>query len=163
MNASVVKNDTFLANCIVDVLLLSAACVIPAVSHLVGFSVGVFNPMLLLLLGGMLLVSDHRNAYFLALLMPLCSYLLVGMPSFSKMICLCGELTAVVACFSMLSTKMRAFPAILLSLFAAKGIYYGLKLLLLDGALVATPFAMQLPVMLLAASVFAFCFRKIER
>lgn len=156
MNASVVKNDTFLANCIVDVLLLSAACLIPAVSHLVGFSVGVFNPMLLLLLGGMLLVSDHRNAYFLALLMPLCSYLLVGMPSFAKMICLCGELTAVVACFSLLSTKMRAFPAILLSLIAAKGVYYGLKLMLLGGAIVSTPLLSQLPVLVFSALAFAW-------
>ena len=163
MNTTLVKKNTALAICLTDVALLAAACLVPAVSHIVGLSVGVLNPMLLLLLGSMLLVSDRRNAYLLALLMPLCSYLLVGVPSFAKMVCLCGELAAVVAFFALFSSKMHTLPAVLLAMVVAKGCYYGLKAVLVGGVLFATPLALQLPIMLLTAFVFAFCFRKINK
>ena len=64
----------------VDMTLVTVACLIPAVSHLFALPLYMLNPMLALLLVGMALGRDWRNALLLAILMPLLSSLLTGMP-----------------------------------------------------------------------------------
>ena len=71
---------------ILDVAVVAVACLIPTVSHLTALPLYMLNPMLALLLAGMLLGRDWRNALVLAVLMPLVSCLVVGMPTAPKMV-----------------------------------------------------------------------------
>lgn len=147
---------------VVDALLLTTACLVPTLSHLFAFPLYHLNPMLLVLLAGMLLVPDKRNALLLALLLPLVSMMAVGMPTPLKALCMMAELSAVVlisGCFS-----VQGFVPMLLAIIGGKVVYYLLKALLLAPAvLVSTPVLTQLIVAVAAAMLFALLSRKAVR
>lgn len=141
----------------IDALLLCAICLVPVFSHLTALPLSALDPMRLALLGGMLLVSDRRNAYLLAVALPMASCLLSGMPTPATALIMAVELSANVALFALLSDKwgMKLFPAMLLSIVAAKGVYYALKALVLAPAvLVSTSLWLQMAVALLLALAF---------
>ena len=149
---------------VADVALVAAACFVPAVSHLAAWPLSMLNPMLALLLAGLLVGRragwQTGNGLMLALLMPLVSSLLVGMPVVAKLPCMVAELAVVAAGFALLSRRMPVLPAVLLAVVAGKGVYYGLKALLLPGAvLVGTDWAVQAFAVLLWGGVFAVCYR----
>ena len=98
---------TLKSNCMVrltalDAVLLTLACLIPAASHLLAVPLYMLNPMLALLLVGVLLGKDWRNALVLAVLLPLVSCLLAGMPTAPKMVCMMAELATVAGLFHLL-------------------------------------------------------------
>ena len=68
-----------------DAAMLALACLIPAASHLLAVPLYRLNPMLALLLAGMLLGKDWRNGLLLAVLLPSVSCLVTGMPAAPKM------------------------------------------------------------------------------
>lgn len=146
----------------VDAALLTAACLVPALSHLTALPLYHLNPMLLFLLGGMLLVQDRRNALLLAVLLPLGSMLAVGMPTPLKALCMMAELSAVVLISGRFS--VQGFGSMLLAIIGGKVVYYLLKALLLAPAvLVSTPVLTQLIVAVAAAMLFALLSRKAVR
>lgn len=146
----------------VDAALLTAACLVPALSHLTALPLYHLNPMLLFLLGGMLLVQDRRNALLLAVLLPLVSMLAVGMPTPLKALCMMAELSAVVLINGRFS--VQGFGSMLLAIIGGKVVYYLLKALLLAPAvLVSTPVLTQLIVAVAAAMLFALLSRKAVR
>ena len=139
-----------------DVTLLVAACMIPAVSHVVALPLYMLNPMLALLLAGMLLGKDWRNALVLAVLMPAVSCLVAGMPTAPKMVCMVAELATVAGLFHLLSRRWAVLPAVLVSVLAAKVVYYALKAIVIAPAvLVGTEWWMQLGAVVLWGGVFA--------
>lgn len=147
-----------------DCMLVAAACLIPAASHLAAWPLYMLNPMLALLLAGMLLGRQAGlplwNGLALALVMPLVSSLLVGMPAVGKLPCMVAELAVVAGATTLLARRMPALPAVLLAIFAGKGVYYGLKALLLPGStLVGTDWHVQLFALLLWAGLFALLSR----
>ena len=142
-------------------MLLTFACLVPAASHLFAVPLYVANPMLALLLAGMLLGRDWKNALVLAVLMPLASCLLTGMPAAPKMVCMVAELATVAALFSVLSRRWKVLPAVLTAIVAGKLVYYGLKAVVVAPAvLVGTDLWLQLAVVLFWGGLFALLFRK---
>lgn len=157
------KTSTYVRYGLLDLVLISAACLLPALSHVVGLPLYRLNPMLALLLTGILLSRNWRNALFLAILMPLASCLLVGMPTAGKMVCMVAELLTVTVLFAALSRRWSVLPAILTSILAAKGVYYALKAIILAPAmLVGTEWWMQAGTVIVWAGVFALLYKKLR-
>ena len=160
MNNTTVKDQSLWRVAAIDAVLLTVACCIPTFSHLVAWPLYQLNPMLLVLLAGMLLVRDRRNAYLLAALLPVVSMLAVGMPTPLKALCMMAEYSTVVLVSGRLQAWNARFVgtlgAMLLAMLAGKVLYYLLKALLLAPAvLVSTPVAVQLLVVLAAAAIYA--------
>lgn len=155
---------------IADALLITAALILPAASHLMALPLYRFNPMLLLLVVGMGFSAElprqgqMLNGLLLALLMPLLSALLVGMPSPLKALCMCAELATVVALFCWLpksSNTLLKIGRVVVALMSGKLMFYGLKALLLSPAvLVTTPVALQLVSLLSAMVIYLVLTRK---
>lgn len=144
-----------------DATLLTLACLVPAASHLLAAPLYVLNPMLALLLAGILLGRDWRNALALAVLLPAVSCLLTGMPAAGKMVCMMAELATVAALFSFLSRRWKTLPAILIAIMAGKAVYYILKATVLAPAmLVGTAWWIQLATVIVWGGVFALLYRK---
>lgn len=148
----------------IDAVLVVAACLIPAASHALALPLYMLNPMLALLLAGLLLGRDWRNALALAVAMPLVSCLLTGMPAAGKMVCMMAELAVVAASFGLLKERWGATKAVFAGIVASKGVYYILKALLLAPAtLVGTAWWMQLAAVLLWGGLFTMLYTKKER
>ncbi len=148
-----------------DAALVAAACMIPAASHLTAAPLYMFNPMLALLLAGVWVGRragwQLANGLLLALLMPLASSLLAGMPVAEKLPCMVAELAVVAGGFALLSRRMATLPAVLLAALAGKGVYYALKALLMPAAtLVGTDWTVQLFALLLWGGLFAMLYKK---
>ena len=144
-----------------DVLLTGVAVLVPALSHVTGVPLYRLNPMLALLLAGVLVSKDWRNGLLLAVLMPLVSCLVVGMPAAPKMVCMMAELATVATLFGWLSRRWSVLPAVLTAAVAAKAVYYGLKWLLVGGeSLVGTAWWLQLGAVVVWCGVFAMLYKK---
>lgn len=157
------KTNPIVKYAVLDTVLVTLACLVPAASHLFAVPLYVANPMLVLLLAGMLFGRDWRNALVLAVLMPLVSCLLTGMPAAGKMVCMMAELATVATMFGVLSRRWKVLPAVLVSVVAAKGVYYGLKAMVLAPAvLVGTEWWMQLGAVVLWSGLFAMLYKKFK-
>ena len=144
-----------------DAALLALACLIPAASHLLAVPLYKLNPMLALLLAGMLVGKDWRNTLVLAVLMPLVSGLVTGMPAAPKMVCMMAELATVASLFAVLSRRWAVLPAVLTAIVAGKMVYYAMKALVIAPAvLVGTEWWMQLGTVLVWGGLFALLYRR---
>ena len=156
MNIISSKSKSVVRPVLIDALLLTAVCLVPALSHAVVFPLYKFNPMLLCLMAGMLLVKDKRNGFLLAVLLPLVSMLVTGMPVFAKFICMVPELLTVVALFVFLEKKMPVFLAMLFATVSGKLVFYALKALVIaPSTLIETGLLLQFSVILLFSALFA--------
>ena len=152
----------------IDALVVAMGCFIPTASHLLSFPLYKLNPMLAILLAGMLMgtrMFEERNnlynALLLAVLMPIVSCWLTGMPAVSKMACMLVELAIVVGLFAWLSHRWGVFPAILTAIFVGKVIYYVLKYVILDPVvLVETEWWLQLSMMIVWGGLFSLLYKK---
>lgn len=153
---------------VTDLLLLGVGCSVPALSHLLSLPLYWLNPMLWVLLLGMVLVRDRRNGYFLALLLPLFSMLVVGMPTPAKALCMVAEYAMVVFVYGRFQAwkghLVGTMGTLLVSMLCGKVVYYLLKAIVLTPAvLVGTPVLVQVLVMLASALVFAALLRRVEK
>ena len=156
-----VRKVTTLAG--LDAVLLAAACLIPAASHVLAFPLYMLNPMLALLLVGILMGRDWRNALALAVLMPLVSSLVVGMPASPKMVCMMAELATVAGLFAWLKGRMGTAFAVFAAIVAGKLVYYGLKVVVMAPAvLVGTDWKVQLVAVLLWGGLFAMLYKRVK-
>ncbi len=147
-----------------DMALLGVACLVPSVSHLLALPLYMLNPMLALLLVGLLIGRDWRNAMVLAVLMPLVSCLVTGMPAAPKMVCMMAELATVATMFGWLQRKWAVLPAVLTSVLAGKVVYYALKVVVIAPAvLVGTAWWMQLGAVVLWCGLFALIYKRDRR
>jgi len=121
---------------------------VPTISHLLSIPIYLFEPMRIMLILA-LAHTTHRNAYLLALTLPIFSMVVSGHPVFLKTILITAELVLNVWLFIFLSGKVKnAFVAMVGSIIASKLFYYGIKFLLLsavllEGSLVSTPLYLQ--------------------
>ena len=158
-----VKSTPIVKFALLDMVLVSMACLVPAASHLFAVPLYVANPMLALLLAALLLGRDWKNALVLAVLMPLASCLLTGMPAAPKMVCMMAELATVATLFGALSRRWKVLPAVLVSVLAAKGVYYALKAVVLAPAvLVGTEWWIQLSAVVLWGGLFAMLYKRVK-
>ena len=162
MNTATVKTRSLWQLALIDVALLTAACLIPAASHLTQVRLFLFNPMMALLLAGMLLGRDWRNALVLAVLMPVVSCLLTGMPTAAKAVCMAAQLVTIAAMFGWLKRKWAVLPAVLTAIVAGTTVYYGLKLLLM-GVLFSSNSLMLAAASLLWGLLFAMLYKKVKQ
>ena len=157
------KSNSIVRLAALDAVLLTLACLVPAASHLFAVPLYVANPMLALLLAALLLGRDWKNALVLAVLMPLASCLLTGMPTAPKMVCMVAELATVATLFGALSRRWKVLPAVLVSVLAAKGVYYALKAVVLAPAvLVGTEWWIQLSAVVLWGGLFAMLYKRVK-
>ena len=158
-----VKSTPFVKFALLDMVLVSMACLVPAASHLFAVPLYVANPMLALLLAALLLGRDWKNALVLAVLMPLASCLLTGMPAAPKMVCMVAELVTVAVLFGALSRRWKVLPAVLVSVLAAKGVYYALKAVVVAPVvLVGTEWWLQLSAVVLWGGLFAMLYKRVK-
>lgn len=179
MTTVLVKKKNVARIALFDAVLVGTACLFPTLSHLTALPLYRLNPMMLVLLGGMVAVRDpesglaiRRNALLLAVLLPVVSMLAVGMPAPAKALCMVAEMLTLVAVATtmegavnrrakarMSATARMAVLAgtILTAMLCGKAVYYGLKALLLPSApLVGTPVLTQAVVVVAAAVVYAY-------
>jgi len=136
-------------NIVFDLVALLAIYLVPAVSHLLSFPVYYLEPMKIMLILAVAHTS-RKNAYLIALTLPLFSFLISAHPSLIKTSLITGELLLNVWLFFFLSEKLsHKTLSIFLSIIASKIFYYLVKLLLINsvlmsGELISTPIYIQL-------------------
>ena len=146
-----------------DAVVLALACLIPAASHLLAVPLYRLNPMLALLLAGMLLGKDWCNGLLLAVLLPSVSCLVTGMPAAPKMVCMMAELATVAGVFGWISRSWKTFPAVLTAVLAGKGVYYALKAIIIAPAvLVGTEWWMQLGAVIVWCGLFSLLYKRVK-
>ncbi|MFP4023297.1 MAG: hypothetical protein ACLFVR_02130 [Thiohalospira sp.] len=147
-----------------DIAAIAFIYFVPAISHLLSLPVYYIEPMRLMLILA-LVHTTKKNAYLIALTLPLFSFLISAHPVFPKMILIAFELSLNVFIFYALVNKFKTtFFPILISIIASKMVYYGIKfgliqLAILKSGFISTPIAMQLTTTLVF-SVYLYLFFK---
>ncbi|MDP1621300.1 MAG: hypothetical protein Q8M08_03080 [Bacteroidales bacterium] len=148
-----------------DITALIFIYLVPTISHLVSLPVYLIEPMRLALILAMV-HTNKKNAYLLALTMPLFSLLISGHPIPPKMLLMALELFMNVFLFhALLKRKQPVFPSILMSIVLSKIIYYFLKFILIrfmviSTDLVTTPVLIQMVTTILFSSYLYMFYRK---
>ena len=147
-------------NIVFDLMALLAIYLVPSVSHLFSFPVYYIEPMRIMLILA-IAHTTRKNAYLIALTLPVFSMLISAHPSLIKKSLITGELILNVWLFFFLSEKLSnkvlgMFSSIVLS----KLIYYLIKFLLINtalvtGNLISTPIYIQL-IMLFILSGYVY-------
>ncbi|MCF8228951.1 MAG: hypothetical protein K9G58_04015 [Bacteroidales bacterium] len=139
----------YLGSALLDILGLLFVYFVPSISHLLNFPLYLLEPMRIMVVLAM--VHTHRkNAYILALTLPLFSFLVSAHPHFLKSLLITAELVLNVWLFYAIFSRMKnAFAAIIFSVVLSKIFYYLIKFflitaLLIEGGLVSTPIYIQL-------------------
>lgn len=141
-----------------DIIVLTVIYLVPVFSHLFAVPIYFAEPMRLMLVLSIMFTSQ-RNTYIIAITMPLFSMVVSGHPIFYKALIMSGELLLNAFLFFFLVDKIKnKFASMALSIALAKGAYYGLKILLLQfalmsGALIATPIVIQFGVVLVFSAM----------
>ena len=144
---------------LVDAALLTAACLIPTLSHLLAFPLYKLNPMLMVVMGGMLLVDNRWNAYALALLVPWVTCLVAGMPTVGGAFCITLEFVTVVTVVALAMGQIRRssfvslFLLSLAAVMAGKMVYYLAKWLIVrpEQLITTSPLWQMVSVMVITA------------
>ena len=134
---------------LIDLSALLLVYFTPALSHLLGFPLYLLEPMRIAVVLA-LVHTRPRNAWFLALTLPLFSYAVSAHPHFLKMLLITAELLFNVWLFFLLEKKLRGNRAVALglSILLSKAAYYLLKFalvssLLIEGSVISTPLWIQ--------------------
>ena len=134
---------------LIDFSLLLMIYFLPAISHLFAFPVYYLDPMRIALVVA-LVHTSKKNAYIIALTLPLFSFLISSHPQIIKSFLLSAELVITLSLFYLLKDKLKnVFTSLFISIIISKVIYYSLKFALisfalLDDRLFSTPFYFQL-------------------
>lgn len=159
------NNSLLWKSLILDFSALAFIYLIPTFSHLLSLPLYFIEPMRLMLILS-LVHSSKKNAYLVALTLPLFSFLISSHPVFAKMILISFELSLNVFLFYLFKDAIKkVFPAIFLSIIASKLVYYGIKYLLISFAilntgLISTPIIIQLATTIIFSSYLYLVFRK---
>ena len=153
-------------NLIFDLIAILAIYLVPAISHLFSFPVYYLEPMRIMLVLAIVHTS-RKNAYLIALTLPLFSLLVSAHPSIIKSSLITGELLVNVWLFFLLSEKIsNKMLSMLLSITVSKIFYYVLKFLLINsvimnGNLFSTPVYIQIVMLfLLSGYVYLISYRR---
>jgi len=142
---------------LVDLSLLMFIYFVPAISHLFSFPVYYLDPMRIALLVA-LIHTTKKNAFIIALTLPLFSFLISSHPQIVKSFLLSAELIINLSLFYLLKDKLKnVFASLFLSIIISKAVYYLLKFAfinfaLLDDKLFSTPFYFQAAVAIILSS-----------
>jgi hypothetical protein len=130
---------------------------LPDISKLLNFQFYLFEPMRVIVIVSIVL-SSKKNAYILAILLPIFSFLFSNHPSITKTIILSGELLLnIFLYFKFKKSYNNDFLWMAVSIVLSKFTYYLAKyflieLSLLKGDLISTPIYIQLLIIILLSS-----------
>lgn len=151
---------------VLDIIGLAFIYFIPTISHVLNVPLYLVEPMRIMLILA-IAHTTKRNAYILALTLPLFSFLVSSHPVFYKTLLITAELVFNVWLFYTLSKVFKNyFVAMMSSIVVSKIFYYVLKFgmlnyLLIDGSLFSTPIYLQvITTLLFSAYVFVMLSRK---
>jgi hypothetical protein len=161
------KSKETVKSILFDVAALLFIFFVPAISHMLKVPVYFIEPMRLALIL-MLLHTTKRNAYLIALTLPVFSFLVSAHPVPPKMMLMTAELVLNVFLFYLFANKLKSVPAaILTSIIGSKVFYYLVKFGLVNAAilssgLVGIPIYMQI-IMAFAFTGYAFITLKLKK
>lgn len=165
MKTASINIQSLIPSILFDIAAVTAIFLLPSFSHLTGIAIYKFDPMRLALFAA-ILVTNRRNAYVIAFLLPIVSFIISAHPYFYKVFLISSELLINVWLFYFLIDRFKnlflvSFSSILIS----KGIYYCLKFsfihfLLINDTLVSTSILIQLLVSVFISLLVAFSMKK---
>lgn len=128
----------------------------PALAHLLSFPVFYVEPMRIMLILA-LVHTNRKNAYALAVALPIISFLFSGHPVIFKAGLMSAELALNVFIFFELSRRFKnVFGAVFFSIVLSKMAYYIVKIFMLNLALFSSPLvSIPIWIQLVTASLFA--------
>ena len=150
---------------ITDIMAIGIIMFLPAISHILPFPLYYIDPMRLVLLGVYFVNRNHKNAYLVAIVLPIFSMLYSGHPVFYKAMLISFELLINMVALHLLFRKgINIFFAVFLSIILSKIVYYLFKFAfiewsLISGKLFSTSLIIQISIAL-GLSVVFFLFRK---
>lgn len=151
---------------ILDAVALAVIYFIPALSHLFSFPLYYVEPMRIMVILAIAHTS-RRNAYLLALTLPIFSMLVSGHPVIYKSLLMSAELVINVFLFYFISKKIQnQFFSMFISIILSKVMYYAFKFVLIGLALlkldlISTPLLPQLIVsVVISAYLFLVNFKE---
>ncbi|MDO9512441.1 MAG: hypothetical protein Q7J34_11830 [Bacteroidales bacterium] len=140
---------------IIDLVALAVVFFTPAFSHLMNFPLYLIEPMRIMVILA-LLHTNRTNALILAVSLPVFSFAVSAHPVLLKMLLISAELSINVLLFSYFIKMMKAFPAMALSVFVSKAIYYLLKyVVVMAGILQMSVISTSLWIQLLTGIIFS--------
>jgi len=154
---SVVDLKSNIKTYFIDFSLLLLIYFLPALSHLFAFPIYYLDPMRIALVVA-LVHTSKKNAFIIALTLPLFSFLISAHPQILKSFLLSAELIINLSLFFLFKEKIKnVFTSLFLSIFISKVIYYSLKFTviyfaLLNDKLFSTPVSFQLGSALILSS-----------
>ena len=143
-----------------DLVIVGLFYMVPTLSHLTSIPFYRFEPMRCVLLLNLLLTGNKKNAYIMAVTLPLFSFFVGGHPVFAKALLMAAELSANIFLFDVFSRRIKnTAAAMFLSILASKVFYYIIKFGIisagiLDGPMVATGLKTQLIVAVFLSVTF---------
>jgi len=143
-----------------DLTALVAIYLVPAISHLFSFPVYYLEPIRMMLILA-IVHTTRKNAYLIALTLPLFSLLISAHPSLVKSSLITGELLLNVWLFFFLSEKLsNKMFGMFISIILSTIFYYLIKLImintaLISGNLISTPLYIQI-IMLFVFSGYVY-------
>jgi hypothetical protein len=145
-----------------DLVALLAIYLVPAVSHLLSFPVYYLEPMRIMLILA-LVHTSRKNAFIIALTLPVFSLLISAHPSLIKTSLITFELIFNVWLYFFISQKLtNKFICMFISIILSKMSYYLIKIFfvntsIISGDVVATPIYFQI-IMLFIMSGYIYLF-----
>ena len=159
------KQKNTIISFLIDISALAFIYFVPTISHLIALPVYFIEPMRMMLVFA-LVHTNKKNAYLIALTLPIFSFLISAHPVLPKMLLITFELSLNVFLFYLFSKKMKnIFPAILLSIVLSKLVYYLIKfgminLAIIKSGLISTPIYIQLITTLVFSTYLYLVYRK---
>lgn len=124
-------NKRLIKTIVLDAVLIIATIVLPVISHVIPIPLYLIEPMRIMVLGSFLL-RNKNNSLFLAIILPVISFLFIGHPVFVKAIIISLELILNVYLFEFFMRKSNAFISAFFSILISKTIYYFVKYLFIS-------------------------------
>jgi hypothetical protein len=151
---------------IFNIVSITIVLLTPTISHIIMFPVYIFEPMRLIILSSIIYNNNkNKNAYFLAILLPLFSFVIAGHPSIYKLPLVSIDLLVNITIFNILIGKrLNLYLSLFLSILISKAIYYFLKSIfihfgLLANGLIETNIIFQVINVLLVLIAAIICIR----
>lgn len=144
---------------LLDFIAVFLVYMIPTISHLISLPLYKFEPMRWVLLLNFLFLGDKKNAYIMAVTLPLFSFVVGTHPVFIKALIIAIELLANVFVFVQLSKKINNGIAMLISIVISKLIYYIIKYFCIStGLLASNMISISLTIQLLVSVAISLVF-----
>ncbi len=149
---------------VLDILALAFIYFVPTISHLLNVPLYLVEPMRIMLILA-IAHTKKKNAYLIALTLPLFSFLISSHPNIFKAVIMTMELLLNVWLFYELTKRTNQFVAMLSSIILSKIFYYLLKFGLISFAvlqsdLISTPIYLQVITSLVFSGYLFFIFRR---